>query len=176
MNLSNNHPPLSLIDFRITYDRYCAVLNRYFCTAVAVFLILFTQILPVNAQAIRALVIGIDDYKELHDLEGAINDARDIAAALSDAGVLDLVVLEDEQANRQRIEDEWNAILARSNIGDTVVLTYAGHGGQEPERILGQKPMAWTKSYCLEVFKAGARVREKGYLMMNSIIGLNWRV
>ena len=90
-----------------------------------------------EAQTVRGLVIGIDDYVELRDLAGAVNDARDIASALAAGGVADLVVLEDAAASRERIAGEWQALLDRAVSGDTLVLTYAGHGGQEPARVPG---------------------------------------
>ena len=90
-----------------------------------------------EAQTVRGLVIGIDAYVELRDLAGAVNDARDIARALAASGVADLVVLEDAAATRERIAGEWQALLDRAVSGDTLVLTYAGHGGQEPARVPG---------------------------------------
>ena len=92
---------------------------------------------PAEAQTVRGLVIGIDDYVELPDLAGAVNDARDIASALSGSGVEDLVVLEDTAATRERIAGAWRDLLERSGPDDTLVLTYAGHGGQEPARVAG---------------------------------------
>lgn len=92
-----------------------------------------------EAQAVRGLVIGIDAYVELADLAGAVNDARDVARSLSAVGVQDLVVLVDDAATRARIEDEWADLMGRSAPGDTLVLTYAGHGGQEPERVPGNE-------------------------------------
>ena len=92
---------------------------------------------PVEAQTVRALVIGIDSYVELPDLGGAVNDARDVAQALAGRGVQDLVVLENEAATRARIVDEWTGLVRRADSNDTLVLTYAGHGGQEPERVPG---------------------------------------
>ena len=91
----------------------------------------------VEAQAVRGLVIGIDAYTELPDLRGAVNDARDVARALAGSGVQDLLVLEDDAATRTQIVDAWWGMLRRAEPGDTLVLTYAGHGGQEPERISG---------------------------------------
>ena len=90
-----------------------------------------------EAETVRGLVIGIDDYVELRDLAGAVNDARDIASALAAGGVADLVVLEDAAASRERIAGEWQALLDRAGPDDTLVLTYAGHGGQEPARVPG---------------------------------------
>ena len=93
--------------------------------------------LPAGAQTTRGLVIGIDEYAELDNLLGAVNDARDVAGALSESGVQDLVVLENGTATRSRITDEWTGLVRRADPGDTLVLTYAGHGGQEPERVPG---------------------------------------
>ncbi|MCY4319252.1 MAG: caspase family protein [Alphaproteobacteria bacterium] len=92
-----------------------------------------------QAQSVRALVIGIDDYRELPDLAGAVNDARDIARALSGVGVRDLTLLENLAATRKRISSQWRAMIARAQPGDTLVLTYAGHGGQEPARTAGSE-------------------------------------
>ena len=46
-------------------------------------------------------------------------------------------MLEDGAATRARITDAWTGLVRRSDPGDTLVLTYAGHGGQEPERVPG---------------------------------------
>ena len=92
-----------------------------------------------GAQTVRGLVIGIDDYAHLKDLEGAVNDARDIEQALGQVGVDDLEVLENEEATRKNIEAEWQALMDRARRGDTLVLTYAGHGGQAKERVPGSE-------------------------------------
>ena len=93
-----------------------------------------------GAQALRGLVVGIDDYAHIEDLRGAVNDARDIGQALAGIGVDDLTVLLDGDATRARIVAEWRGLLARAERGDTLVLAYAGHGGQEPERVPGTEP------------------------------------
>ena len=92
-----------------------------------------------EAQTVRGLVIGIDEYAALKDLRGAVNDARDVARALAGTGVEDLVVLEDDAATRARVVDAWQGLLRRAEPGDTLVLTYAGHGGQERERVPGSE-------------------------------------
>ena len=88
-----------------------------------------------QAQALRGLVIGIDDYVHIQKLQGAVNDARDIGEALDDIGVDDLTVLLDGNATRDRIVAAWRGLLERAAPGDTLVLAYAGHGAQEPERV-----------------------------------------
>ena len=117
---------------------------------------------PAAAQTVRGLVIGIDAYDELHDLAGAVNDVRDVAGALAGAGVDDLVVLEDEAATRARVTAEWRALVARSAPGDTLVLTYAGHGGQEPERVAGSERDGLDESLLLGGFRSsGPGTRER---------------
>ena len=114
------------------------------------------------APAVRALVIGIDAYAELHDLAGAVNDARDVAQALATAGVTDLVLLEDAAASRVGIASAWRGLLARARPGDTLVLTFAGHGGQEPERVPGSERDGLDEVLLLGGFRsAGPGTRER---------------
>ena len=116
----------------------------------------------VSAQEVRGLVIGINDYVELRDLAGAVNDARDVAKALSGAGVDDVVVLEDAAATRERIATEWRALMARSDPGGTLVLTYAGHGGQEQARTPGTEEDGLDEVLLLGGFtNAGLGTRER---------------
>ena len=117
---------------------------------------------PASAQTVRALVVGIDAYAELPDLAGAVNDARDLAMALRGAGVTDLTVLENAGATRTRIVAEWRALVARSARGDTLVLSYAGHGGQEPARRPGTERDGKDEVLLLGGFRsAGPGTRER---------------
>ena len=86
-----------------------------------------------------ALVIGIDGYHAINRLQGAVNDARDIADALKTAGARDVRLLVDDDATRSRIMTAWKDLIATTSPTDTLVLTYAGHGGQEPERVPGNE-------------------------------------
>ena len=114
------------------------------------------------AETVRGLVVGIDDYVELRDLQGAVNDARDIAGALARVGVRDLVVLKNGAATRRRLAAEWEALVARSAEGDTLVLTYAGHGGQEPARVPGTERDGRDEVLLLGGFRAnGPGTRER---------------
>ena len=115
-----------------------------------------------GAQEVRGLVIGINDYVELRNLAGAVNDARDVANALSGAGVGDLVVLENGAATRERIAAEWRSLVARSGPGDTLVLTYAGHGGQEQVRMPGTEEDGLDEVLLLGGFReSGPATRER---------------
>ena len=85
------------------------------------------------------LVVGIDDYANLPKLGGAVNDARDIEAALRQAGARKIHTFIDREATRDAILGAWKDIVSQARAGDTVVFSYAGHGGQEPERIPGSE-------------------------------------
>ncbi|MGI9382271.1 MAG: caspase family protein [Methyloligellaceae bacterium] len=87
-----------------------------------------------EAAEIYGLVVGINDYVgKQNDLDGAVNDAQDIASALDKAGAKTVIRLFDKDANKKNIEDAWNKLVDTAKEGDTIVFTYAGHGSQEPE-------------------------------------------
>jgi len=89
---------------------------------------------PVAAAQLYGLVIGINDYIGTdNDLEGAVNDAGDVARALDAAGAKEVVRLLDADASKDHIAAAWQALVAKAKAGDTIVFSYAGHGGQEPE-------------------------------------------
>lgn len=87
---------------------------------------------------IRALVIGIDEYAHM-PLHGAVSDASDIEQSLRGIGVQDLVKRLDGEATRERLIADWETLIERSAAGDMIVLSFAGHGSQEPERIAGSE-------------------------------------
>lgn len=92
------------------------------------------------APAAYGVVVGIDDYKALPKLQGAVNDANILAAALRKGGAAEVVTLINEQATRASFEDAIRrmAVKAEAN-GGWLVITYAGHGGQESERLKGDE-------------------------------------
>ena len=116
---------------------------RRYRTLIASLLTLSLVCASAQAGQIHALVIGIDAYRaqggELSDLQGAVNDARDIAAALEEIGAAQVQVLLDEDAHRDAIFTHWQRLKANAQPGDTLLLTYAGHGAQEPERTPGSE-------------------------------------
>ena len=99
---------------------------------------------PVGA-AQFGMVVGVDDYRhfrpfpapvgELSDLEGAVNDAERIAASMRRAGIElpDDRFLTDERATVDNFLAGWRAMTAKAQAGDTIIVSFSGHGGQERE-------------------------------------------
>ena len=85
------------------------------------------------AADLYGLVIGINAYQPpLSPLDGAVNDAKDIAETLRRGQPRRLVVLLDQQATKAAIERTWKEFIGEAKAGDIIVFSYAGHGGQEP--------------------------------------------
>ncbi len=81
--------------------------------------------LPVAAQTRHALVIGIDKYVEVTPLEKAVNDARAVEAALTQAGVKTTLVTDPGQRAFNTAIEDFSASLSP---GDEAIFFYAGHG------------------------------------------------
>jgi Caspase domain len=93
------------------------------------------------------IVVGVDDYinfapfDPLHpksghfDLQGAVNDATVIRDALRAEGVdlPDSRVLLNQSGTLAAFQAAWAEVTAQAAPGDTIFVTYAGHGGQERE-------------------------------------------
>lgn len=101
--------------------------------------------LPARAGQL-GLVVGVNDYRAfetwspdkpagLYDLQGAVNDATRIARTMRASGVdlPDTRLLLDERGTKRAFLDAWAALLDAAAPGDTLIVTYAGHGGQEHE-------------------------------------------
>jgi len=111
---------------------------------------------------IRALLIGIDAYRHVRPLKGAVSDARDIEGALRRSGINDLTVLIDERASRDAVIGAIEALIRRTARGDLVMISIAGHGAQEPERVKGSQPDGMDSVFLLPEFAttaAGSRQR-----------------
>jgi hypothetical protein len=110
------------------------------------------QILAPGNGTVRALVIGIDQYKSVRPLKGATADARDMEQTLRGAGVGDLTVLIDDNATRHNVEAAFNHLIDSSKAGDLVVISFAGHGSQEPERVKGSEVDGMDEIFLLTKF------------------------
>jgi hypothetical protein len=105
---------------------------------------------------VRALVIGIDAYRHVRPLKGAVPDAQDIATSLRRTGVVDVTSLIDDAADRDSILRAINALLGRTMSGDLVLLSIAGHGAQEPEHVKGSQPDGMDSAFLLPGFDTTA--------------------
>ncbi|MCK5719104.1 MAG: caspase family protein, partial [Thiomargarita sp.] len=78
----------------------------------------------------HALVVGINEYPDYENLEGAVNDAKIIVEALRriQVNIPNERVLLNAQATRGNVEQAWNNMVKQANAGDTLIFTYAGHG------------------------------------------------
>ena len=102
---------------------------------------------------VRALVIGIDAYRYVRPLKGAVPDARDIENSLRGMGIGDLTTLIDDQADRASVMRQLDGLVQRSGRGDLVILSIAGHGAQEPEHVKGSQPDGMDSVFLLPGFQ-----------------------
>lgn len=102
--------------------------------------------------AVRAVLIGIDLYRNVPPLHGAVADAEDLSLSLRSVGVEDMTVLKNGAADREGIFHAIEALTERAGQGDLVVLGIAGHGSSEPERVKGSKPSGRDEVYVLAGF------------------------
>jgi caspase domain-containing protein len=115
--------------------------------------------------AVRGLIIGIDAYRHYRPLKGAVADARDIESALRRMGTTDVTTLIDAQADRASVLREIDRLVGRTRPNDLIVLSIAGHGTQEPERVKGSEPDGMENVFLLPDFQptaAGSQQRILG--------------
>jgi hypothetical protein len=79
----------------------------------------------------RAIAIGINDYPGYaNDLSGCVNDARDWADVLHDGYGFTVQIFTDQRATRTNIIRSIEALFLNAVKGDSIVITYSGHGTQ----------------------------------------------
>jgi len=78
----------------------------------------------------RSLHIGINRYKtQSNRLQGCVNDAREHAKLLKNKyGFGESVLILDQQASYKNIIRNIKEFIESASYGDTLVLTYSGHG------------------------------------------------
>jgi hypothetical protein len=101
---------------------------------------------------LRAVIVGIDDYQHVRPLKGAAADARDIGVALRALGVTDLKLLLNADADRATLLREFGSLVARTEPDASIVISIAGHGAQEPERIKGSEQDGMETVFLLSGF------------------------
>lgn len=75
-----------------------------------------------------ALVIGINNYKNINKLENAANDAKVVAEVLKADYGFETTVLLEEQATRDNIMRSINEIRKKLVENDSFLIYYSGHG------------------------------------------------
>jgi len=116
---------------------------------------------PAVAETTYGLVIGIDAYTYVTDLHGAVNDARDIADALEGLGA-EVTLLLDGHATRAAILGAWDQILDEAGPGDRLIVSFAGHGSNEPEQSVGSELDGRDENFLLAGFAPyGAAAAER---------------
>lgn len=79
--------------------------------------------------ALRALCIGIDDYRDISPLAGCRNDAANWRQAFAGLG-FDARVMPQEEATAEGLKQRIGDFVTAARAGDTFVLQYSGHGTQ----------------------------------------------
>jgi len=95
----------------------------------------------------KALCIGINDYPGTgSDLAGCVNDANDWAATLAAKGFA-VAKLIDSQASKTAMVNAVGELIAGGRSGDTLVITYSGHGTWQPDTS-GDEPDGRDEALC----------------------------
>jgi caspase domain-containing protein len=97
-----------------------------------------TALAQARRPRLHAMVVGINTYYgrasrgQVPNLLGCINDAKDIAEQVArlDPGSLRVLGARNEPVTRAAFLSAWQDMLATAGEGDTLLLTYSGHGGQ----------------------------------------------
>jgi hypothetical protein len=84
---------------------------------------------------ILGLFAGISQYGERGDLYGCADDARFLAQAFRERGLMagaDQIVLLDDQATRANFAEGLRQLAARAGENDVVMIFFSGHGDRSP--------------------------------------------
>jgi hypothetical protein len=130
--------------------------RRFFLGGLSASLPIIALPASLRAQAARprlhAMIVGINEYSgRIRGLKGCVNDARDIERQVRplDANAR---VLINNQATRASFFSAWQDMMSKAREGDTLLLAFSGHGGQEPERIPGNEADGLDETLILSGF------------------------
>jgi metacaspase-1 len=85
----------------------------------------------------QALLVGINDYKGINDLQGCINDVTNVRSVLktffgySNSGIR---VLTDSRATKENILSRLEKLVKSAAEGDFLIFHFSGHGSQIRDR------------------------------------------
>lgn len=85
----------------------------------------------------KALLVGINDYKSVSDLNGCINDVRDMHFTLRSLfrfETANIRVLTDARATKDNIIARLDWLVRGAKPGDFLVFHFSGHGSQIRDR------------------------------------------
>ena len=86
---------------------------------------------------LKAVLVGINNYKGNGDLNGCVNDVlymRDILRQKYKVEESDIRVIVDQYATTEAIEERIAWLIAQSNTTKNLVFWYSGHGTQVPNQ------------------------------------------
>ncbi len=115
-------------------------------------LALLLTLAPIAAHAdVRSIVIGVDKYQHEIQLSGAVNDAKLVASAIKPLSQ-NLIELTDTQVTRPAVLKALDGDLAASKPGDTIFISYSGHGGRERVRVTPATPTGFREFWVMVDF------------------------
>lgn len=91
---------------------------------------------PSSSGRVVGVFAGISDYPSGSDLAHCADDARNMAQAFIQAGIInqaDAIVLMDHQATRRNLTNAIRELSARLGTNDTLVVFFSGHGDNRPD-------------------------------------------
>jgi hypothetical protein len=121
----------------------------------------------------HALIVGINQYRTITDLEGTINDAlllRDVLRRMN-VQVPEHRVLLNEQATRDNFLKAWEDMLKRAKPGDTLILTFSGHGAQKRDQAPLDEPDQRDETLLFHEFTQNTSTW-KGFITDDELHGL----
>lgn len=91
---------------------------------------------PTSSGRVVGVFAGISDYPGGNDLDNCAHDARNMAGAFINAGIIaptDAIMLTDQQATRRNLLSSIRQLSSRIGANDTLVLFFSGHGDNRPD-------------------------------------------
>jgi len=127
----------------------------------------------------KALLVGINDYAPIGaggpDLNGCVNDVRDMATTLRDLGIVPAVpasmhIVTDGRATRAAILNELEWLVGGAKKGDVLVFYYSGHGSQMPD-MTGEETDKRDETICPHDFATAGMIKDDDLRAIFSGIG-----
>lgn len=109
---------------------------------------------PNDRPEIHALIVGIDHYQHVQSLHGAVNDAKDVNAALLGLGAKVRMLIGPE-VTKTRLMNEWHAMMSEAAPGSILIFHYSGHSTTGREAPRPDEPDGEYDFLVLSDFSAG---------------------